>query len=122
MEGNCAASRRPAVGLLSDRAPRRRPQDGKQQFNLRRRTSRRGKKEPGAAPIDKQSRRCDLFTAACYVETRGAAEQLLIRPQAADIMGPSQSSVSGLLDCQAGFRQCSKALSDQTPETQRADR
>lgn len=33
-------------------------------------------------------------------------------------MGPSQSSVSGLLDCQPAFRRCSKALSDQTPETQ----
>lgn len=73
------------------------------------------RKQLGAGPIDEQSQSCDLFTAVCYVERR-EKKSLQIRPQAADIMGPSQSSVSGLLDCQAGFRRCSKALSDQTPE------
>lgn len=52
----------------------------------------------------------------CRGESR-EKKSLLIWPQAADIMGPSQSSVSGLLDCQAGFRQCSEALADQAPET-----
>lgn len=70
------------------------------------RKMRRGEKERAlaAGPIDKQSRSCDLFTAVCYVEERaGEKKSLVIWPQAADIMGPSQSSVRGLLDCQAGF-------------------
>lgn len=79
------------------------------------RKEKKKRKKLRAGPIDKQSRSCDLFTAVCYVERR-EKKSLLIWPQAADIMGPSQSSVSGLLDCQAGFRRCSKALSDQTPE------